>query len=71
MLKLDKIKNFKIWIIIGSFFVILWKAIGYGKDKEKLKQYKNDEKINKKVDTICKRKFNVNKLRKLFHRKGK
>jgi hypothetical protein len=66
-----KIKELKIYIIISSILLTLLKVLKMGRDKEKLNQYKKNEKLNKKVDNICNRKFNVNKLRKLFHRKGK
>lgn len=39
-LKLDKFKNWKIWLTIGTIFSALYQAMRYGQNKQKFKQNK-------------------------------
>lgn len=71
MLKLNKIKEFKVWIFITGLAIMLWKAMKYGENKEKLKNYKQNEKIKKSSKKNFKKTMldSANNARKWLHNK--
>lgn len=74
MLKLNKYKEFKIYIIIAGFIFAIIKAIGYGKDKEQLKNYKENEKAKIKSKKSLKKILNdssYNARKWLYNKKNR